>query len=206
MAARRAGALRWLAYLALSLPLAVLLWGFAQHQLGANPIREATLRMGKMALVLLVLTLVATPAYQLLGWRALVWLRRALGLFVCFYAGAHLGVIVGLDYRFDLALLQLDVLDKRYALLGLASFLLLLPLALTSTAGWQQRLGWRWTALHRLIYLAALLDVGHYLWLVKADTREPLMYGAIVVLLLILRLPILRQALGARRSRPTGAR
>lgn len=182
-------------------PLLLLLSSAVQNQLGANPIREATLRMGKVALVLLVTTLATSPAYQLLGLKALLWFRRALGLATCFYAAAHLAIIVGLDYQFDLALLRLDVLDKRYALLGLGAFLLLLPLALTSTGSWRQRLGPRWTMLHRLVYLAVLLDVGHYLWLVKGDVGQPLRYAAVVVFLLILRLPFFRRALGRWRSR-----
>ncbi len=201
-------AMRWLrpaAHMGALLPLAVLLLQAATNDLTANPIQFLTLRTGKTALVLLVLSLTVTPATVLFGWHQIKPLRRIFGLYAFLYAALHFLIFVGLDYAFDPVLLREAIFEKRYALVGFAAFLLLIPLAVTSTRGWIKRLGRRWVQLHRLVYVAALLVVVHYVWLVKSDVRIPLAFGAVVVGLLVLRLPAVTTRLRRiRRSREYG--
>jgi methionine sulfoxide reductase heme-binding subunit len=203
-ARRRQSRLRWLRLLTHALcaaPFLLLLWDGWRGGLTVNPIQEITLRTGKTALVLLVLSLACTPLNRLLGWRWTVPLRRPLGLWGFFYVTLHLLTFVVVDYGLDAGLIWQAVVEKRYVLAGAGAFLLLLPLALTSTRGWMRRLGRNWTRLHRLIYLALPLAVLHYVWLVKADRREPLLYGAAVLLLLVLRIPQVQQAGRSLRGR-----
>ncbi len=181
-------------------PMAWLALEAISGRLSVNPIQDATLRTGKAGLILLVLSLAASPAYRLLAWRELLLARKWLGRYAFFYIAVHLTIFAWIDYGLNWALLQEAVLEKPYALVGLLAFLLLLPLALTSTRGWQRRLGPRWKALHRLVYPASLLAVVHYLWQVKGDIRQPLVFGALVVILLLARLPRSKEAL--RRLRP----
>jgi sulfoxide reductase heme-binding subunit YedZ len=194
--------LRMAVHVGALVPLAALVWSYTHDQLTADPIRAIILRTGKTALILLVLSLACTPASSLLGFKSALKVRRALGLYAFLYAAIHLSVFVGLDYGFDVALLKGALLERRYAFVGLAAFLILLPLAITSTKGWMKRLGQTWKKLHRWVYLAALLVIVHFVWLVKADIREPLMYGAVVVVLLIFRIPRVRQWSSSIRNRP----
>jgi sulfoxide reductase heme-binding subunit YedZ len=182
-------------------PLAVLIWDAFTNNLTANPIQAATLRTGKTALVLLILSLAATPVNTILGFREALRVRRPLGLYAFFYASIHFLIFIGLDYTFDWSLIRNALFEKRYAVVGFAAFLILLPLALTSTQGWQRRLKKRWKSLHKLVYLAALLVIVHFVWLVKADIREPLLYGALVGLLLLMRLPPIRRWVSQVRYR-----
>ena len=183
-------------------PLAVLLWDFATDNLTVNPIQEATERTGKTALIILLLSLACTPARNLLGIRQVLPLRRPLGLYAFLYALLHFLIFLWLDYGLDLELIQEAIVEKRYVLVGFTAFLILLALAATSTKGWMRRLGKSWKKLHRLVYLAALLAVLHFVWLVKSDIREPLMYGAILGLLLLIRLPVVRKLIPTK-PRPT---
>jgi sulfoxide reductase heme-binding subunit YedZ len=195
---------RWLEILTHAgslVPLALLIWDYWQQELTVNPIQEITFRTGKAALVLLVLSLACTPINTLFGLRQVIPLRKPLGLYAFMYAGLHFLTFVGLDYGFDLELLQEAILEKRYALAGFAAFLALWPLAITSTRGWMKRLGKNWKRLHRLAYLAGILAVVHFVWLVKSDIREPLAYGAVVGLLLTIRLAKIRMALSSFRNR-----
>jgi len=184
-------------------PLAVLVYDFFSGNLSVNPIQDITLRTGKTALILLILSLAATPANTVLGFRQALKVRRPLGLYAFLYVSLHLLIFVGLDYLFDPALIRQAIFEKRYALAGFAAFLLLLPLALTSTKGWQKRMGKNWTRLHKLVYLAGGLAIVHYVWLVKADIRVPLAYGAALGGLLLLRLPRVRKAAAGLRARLT---
>ena len=184
------------------IPLAVLVWSYSRGQLTADPIRGIILRTGKTALILLMLSLACTPANSLFGFKPALKVRRALGLYAFLYAAIHLFVFVGLDYSFDPGLLMDALLEKRYALVGLAAFMILLALAITSTRGWMKRLGLAWKKLHQWVYLAALLVIVHFVWLVKADIREPLMYGAVVVALLVFRIPRIRQWVSRIRNQP----
>jgi sulfoxide reductase heme-binding subunit YedZ len=192
-------------HVAALLPLTVLVWDGLRRDLTANPIQEITTRTGETALVLLVLSLACTPANTVLGIRQAVLLRRPLGLYAFLYAALHLLTFTVLDYGLDPLLIRDAIVEKRFVLAGLSAFLLLTPLAITSTKGWQRRLGRRWRLLHRLAYLAAPVAVVHFVWLVKADIREPLLYGAGVAALLALRLPPVRRTLAGllnRRYRP----
>ena len=187
-------------------PLAWLVWDFITHNLTANPIQAAELRTGKAALVLLVLTLAVTPFYTLTRFKQVLTIRRTLGLYTFLYVSVHFLIFIGLDYGFDLTLLKDAIFEKRYALVGFAAGLILLPMAITSTRGWMKRLGRKWKQLHQLIYLASILAVVHYVWLVKSDTRQPYLFGIVVLLLLLARIPTIRRRLsGLRRSIATKA-
>lgn len=175
------------------LPLVILLWDVFYGPGLVNPIQEATLRTGLTALVLLLLSLACTPLNLLMGWKWVMRLRRPLGLYAFVYVCLHLLIFVWIDYGLDWNLMLADVAEKRYVLVGLAAFLLLVPLAITSTKSWQRRLGKAWKSLHRLVYLAAGLAVVHFIWLVKADIRLPLAYAATLAVLLVIRLPIVKK-------------
>jgi sulfoxide reductase heme-binding subunit YedZ len=191
--------LRTLIHVAALLPLAAIAWDFAFDQLTANPIDEVTLRTGRAALVLLMLSLACTPVNMMFGVKWVLRLRRPLGLYAFFYASLHLLTIVGLDYQFDFIFIREDLAVKRFALVGLAAYLSLLPLAVTSTSGWKRRLGGRWQRLHWLAYPAVLLAVTHFSLQEKADYRVPALYGAVVVFLLVVRIPGVRKAVGKPR-------
>ena len=182
------------------LPLAILAWDYAQNQLTANPIREITIRTGRSAIVLLLLSLACTPIYTLFGFAPVLRLRRPLGLYAFLYAGLHGLTFVGLDYGFDLVLIGQELLQKRFVQVGALAFLILVPLAITSTRGWVARLGKNWKRLHRLVYLAALLAGVHFLWAVKANVRVPLLYGAVLAVLLVARIPAVQNAVRGWRG------
>ncbi|MBN1668096.1 MAG: ferric reductase-like transmembrane domain-containing protein [Anaerolineales bacterium] len=177
------------------LPLVIGVWDFFQGNLGPDPIREATLRTGKTALVLLVLSLACTPLNTLFKFKAALKLRRPLGLYAFMYASLHFAIFIGVDYFFDFSLIQDALLEKGYALLGFGAGLILLLLALTSTRGMQRRLKKNWKRLHRLVYLAGILAVVHYIWLVKQGVLEPWLWAALVLLLLLLRWQPIKQRL-----------
>jgi sulfoxide reductase heme-binding subunit YedZ len=170
------------------LPAAWLAWAAASGGLGANPIEALAKETGQWALRFLLLTLAVTPLRRLLRRPALGSIRRMLGLYSFFYACLHLANYVVLDLFFRWEEILADVVEKPFMLLGLTTYLLLLPLALTSTRGWQRRLGRRWMQLHRLVYVAGITATIHFLWAVKADLREPLVYAALLALLLGYRL------------------
>ena len=188
------------------LPLGILAWDYAQNQLTANPIREITIRTGRSAIVLLLLSLACTPIYSLSGFQPVRRLRRPLGLYAFLYAGLHGLTFVGLDYGFDLALIGQELLEKRFVQVGVLAFLTLVPLAITSTRGWVARLGKNWKRLHRLVYLAALLAGVHFLWAVKANVRVPLLYGAALAVLLVVRIPWVQNGLRNLRRKVVDGR
>lgn len=179
-------------HIAAWIPLALLVFNWFTNNLTFNPIQALELRTGKYALVLLILALACTPLNTVFGFRQAIKVRRALGLYAFMYASIHFLIFIGLDYQFDLILLQEAIFEKRYAFVGFAAGLILLALAVTSTRGWMKRLGRTWTRLHKLVYLAGILVIVHYVWLVKSDIRIPLLYGALVLTLLILRIPAVR--------------
>lgn len=184
---------QWTVHLGALTPLAILIVDALRDNLTANPIQDVTFRTGKTALVLLVLSLAATPINTIFGFRPALKVRRALGLYAFFYVSLHFLIFIGLDYVFDPDLIYEAILEKRYALVGFAAGIILLPMAITSTKGWMKRLGKSWKRLHRLMYLAALLAAVHYIWLVKSDLREPLAFDGVIVFLLLVRLPFIRQ-------------
>lgn len=169
------------------LPFLALVWGIFHDALGANPVEHITHETGDWALRFLLVTLSITPLRRVSGWLTLVHLRRMLGLYAFFYASLHFLAWLWLDQDFAWGLLLEDVLKRPYITVGFTAFVLLIPLALTSNRYAIRRLGKRWKTLHQLVYPIVLLGVLHYLWLVKADLLEPLIYGLILVLLLIAR-------------------
>jgi sulfoxide reductase heme-binding subunit YedZ len=156
--------------------------------LTANPIEFITHRTGDWTLRFLVITLAITPLRKVLHVPQLIRFRRMLGLFAFFYVCLHFGTWIGLDKFFDWSDMWKDVHKRPFITLGFTGFVLLIPLAITSTAGWIRRLGGkRWQLLHRAIYATAVLGVIHYYWLVKSDVRKPLEYGALVGIFLAWR-------------------
>jgi sulfoxide reductase heme-binding subunit YedZ len=176
-------------FFALLVPAAWLLWDGLSGNLSANPIEDVTHRTGRWGLTILLVTLAVTPIMRLSGWSQLIRLRRMIGLFAFFYVALHFATYIVLDQFFSFADVADDVLNRPYITVGFTSFVLLIPLALTSTKGMVKRLGGRtWARLHKLVYVAAAGGVLHFLWLVKADTRDPILYGGALVLLLGARL------------------
>jgi sulfoxide reductase heme-binding subunit YedZ len=172
-------------FLACLAPLANLAWRGFHAELGANPIEAITHSTGTCTLVFLLITLSVTPLRKLTRQYWLINLRRMFGLFAFFYGCLHLTTYVWLDKFFDVHEMLADIAKRRFITAGLAGFVLMIPLALTSTKGWISRLGGkRWQALHRLIYLSAAAGVIHYIWLVKADLRAPLSYAFVLLVLL----------------------
>ena len=170
------------------MPVGQLTWRALHHHLTANPIEFITHQTGDWTLIFIVITLAITPSRRLLRVPELIRYRRMLGLFAFFYGFLHFSTWIGLDKFFDWAEMLHDVRKRPFITAGFTGFALMIPLALTSTAGWIRRLGGkRWQALHRLIYVTAVAGVVHYYWLVKSDVRKPLFYGALVGLLLALR-------------------
>ncbi len=190
------------------LPLGKLMleaFGIAGLSLGANPVEELIHRNGIWGLNFLLITLAITPLRKLTGRVWLLRLRRMFGLFTFFYICLHFLVYAGLDQRFNLRFIVEDVIERPYITLGMTALLLLIPLAITSTNGMMRRLGKRWQKLHRLVYVIGILGVWHFFWQVKLDITEPLIYIAILVLLLGFRLVVVwRQARKSRQSAATG--
>ncbi|MCA9958903.1 MAG: protein-methionine-sulfoxide reductase heme-binding subunit MsrQ [Chloroflexota bacterium] len=183
------------------LPLALLLWAFFQDQLGADPIREMTLRTGKTAIILLTLSLACTPLNIWFGWKQLLPLRKPLGLYAFLYVSVHLLIFVWLDYGLSWALIQEAIFEKYYALVGFAAFLILLPLAATSTKWAMRKLGKKWKPLHKWVYLAGILAVLHYFLLVKNTYAQPVVFGTILALLLLTRITAVKKRIGSWRRK-----
>ena len=176
-------------FLACLIPLARLGWKAYSGLLGANPIEVITHSTGDWTLRFLLITLSVTPLRKLTGQLWLIRYRRMFGLFAFFYATLHFLTYIWLDKFFDLHEMLVDIAKRKFITVGFAAFLLLLPLAITSTTGWIRRLGGkRWNLLHRLIYVSAIAGVIHYWWLVKADIRKPEQYALILAVLLTYRL------------------
>ena len=195
-----------LLFLICLIPLARLIYLGLNGGLGANPIEFITRSTGTWTLVGLMLTLSVTPLRRLTGYNALVRYRRMLGVFTFFYASLHFTTYIWLDQFFNPAHILKDIYKRPFITVGFAAFLLLLPLAITSTNAMMRRLGKRWQQLHRLVYLIGGLGVLHYVWLVKKDLTQPLIYGAVLGLLLSLRLPFIASALSGLRHRQVAVR
>lgn len=201
--------LRWLKvtiFLACLLPLARLGLKGLHGELGANPIEVITHSTGDWTMILLLTTLSITPVRMMTRQYWLIGLRRMIGLFAFFYACLHFTTYIWLDKFFDVHAMLADVEKRKFITAGLTGFLLLIPLAVTSTSGWIRRLGGRrWHRLHQLIYVSALAGVIHYIWLVKADLRKPLQYALVLGLLLAYRIAVWFKASTAKRVLPTAA-
>ena len=171
------------------IPFADLLWRFIRSDLGINPVETLQHGTGDWTIRFIVFTLCITPFRKLFKLPDLIRFRRMLGLFAFFYVCLHFLTYLGPDQSFDLSGMWKDVAKRPFITVGFAAFVSLIPLAITSTAGWIRRIGGkRWQMLHRLIYFAAVCGVVHYYWLVKSDVRKPLFYGALVGILILWRL------------------
>jgi sulfoxide reductase heme-binding subunit YedZ len=193
------------------IPLAQIILDYFARRLTANPIQAIEQRTGIQALTFLMFSLACTPLGSILGWKELYLRRKALGNYAFMYAAIHLATFVGLDYGFDFETILRDTGTKWYILVGLAAFLLLLPLAITSFKYWMKRLGKNWKRLHRLVYVISPLVIFHFLLSVKGDlTRlqgnltQPMLYGLTVGLLLVLRIPRIKNGLIGLRTRLFG--
>ncbi len=197
---------RWLlkpaVFIVCLLPLLALIDALQSGTLGPNPVEAVLHATGDWALRFLLLTLAMTPLRRLTGQGIWLRLRRMLGLFCFFYASLHFMTWLGLDREFAWDGVLEDIVKRPYITLGFLAFVLLIPLAATSTKGMMRRLGSRWRRLHRAVYLIAVLAVAHFLWLVKADLFEPLLYSGLLVLLLLARGNT--AWLASRAGRPVG--
>ena len=176
-----------------------------QGDLGANPIADAMNRLGFWTLTLLLVTLSPTPIQIVTGWKWPLRLRRMLGLTAFLYVCLHFAIYLGVDQFFDWVAIGKDIVKRKFITVGFAALLLLIPLAITSTDGMVRRLGFaRWKRLHRLIYVVAVLGVVHFVWRVKSDLRQPLIFAGVLAVLLVIR--SLRLARAAKAVRSTSPR
>ncbi len=181
-------------------PLALILWNLAWGRFFVDPVGEIITRTGRVSLNLLALSLACTPLYTLTGFTPLLRARRTLGLYAFLYVALHFLTFAGWDYGFDVRLLWEAVFYQRYVIVGFVAGLILLALAITSTRGWQRRLGKWWKRLQRLVYVANALAVLHFAWLLK-EPRQALPYVAVVAVLLVLRIPAIARAVERARRR-----
>lgn len=193
--------LRILVHVLGAAPLVFTLAAALTGHLGANPIQDVEQRLGRTALYFLVGTLAVTPITTLTGWQALLPRRRALGLYTFLYACLHFLVFIAIDYGFDFVEIGRLILEKPFILLGVLTGLLLLPLAVTSFDRFTRAMGKNWKWLHRLVYIAGVMVIIHYAWAKKGnlfslqgDILKPLLWGLLVILLLVLRIPAVRKA------------
>ena len=170
------------------IPFIAIVYKIYFNQLGPEPVKEITHHTGEWTLIFICLTLAMSPLKRLTNLTIWIKFRRMLGLFIFFYATLHMLTYVVIDYRLDFSSISKDILTKRFIFVGFAAWLLLLPLTLTSSRKAVMFLKDKWKKLHRLIYLIAILGVVHFLWLVKFDITEPLIYAAIILVLLLFRI------------------
>jgi len=171
-----------------SIPFIIIIAKIFLDKLGPEPIKEITHHTGEWTLLFLVFTLSMSPLKRFTNLNIWISIRRMLGLFAFFYASLHMFTYIGLDYQFDLSAISKDILTKKFIFVGFAAWFLMIPLALTSSKKMMSVLRKNWKKLHRLIYLISILGVIHFLWLVKKDLTEPLIYLLIIIILLILRI------------------
>lgn len=175
-------------FLLCTTPFVVYVYLFFDGKLGANPIEAVTRSMGDWSLRFLLVTLAFSPIVRLTGWNNLVRYRRMLGLFTFFYVCVHISLYISLDKYFDIVEIYDDVIKRPFITAGFTAFILLIPLAVTSSDKMIELLKFRWILLHRLIYIIAILAVLHFWWMVKIDTREPALYAVVLTVLLVIRL------------------
>lgn len=188
--------------------IAHILLDFITGRISPNPIQELEQRTGRHAITLLVLSLACTPLNNIFGWRELIKRRRALGLYAFMYATIHILIFINLDYGLAWSLIVQTIFEKPYIVVGLISFLMLIPLAITSFDIWKKRLGKNWKRLHQIIYWIVPFAVLHYAWgkkgdffALQGDIIRPLIYAIVVILLLILRIPVVRRGVASLRDR-----
>lgn len=200
--------LQILVHIAAWFPLARLLFETLTGGLTANPIQHIEQRTGRAALTLLILSLTATPLNSLFGWKELLRHRRTLGLYAFMYASLHVVIFADLDYGLAWSLILQTIFEKPFILAGAAAFFLLIPLAATSFDIWKVRLRKNWKRLHRLVYVIAPLVILHYAWgrkgnffALQGDILLPLIYGLLLIILLVLRIPLVRRSIAATYTR-----
>jgi sulfoxide reductase heme-binding subunit YedZ len=179
---------KFLVFFACGIPAVWLAVRTLTGRLGINPVEDLELTTGIWALRFLVFTLLVTPVRRLTGWNRIIQYRRMLGLFAFFYASVHFAIYVGVDQFFAFDFIVKDVAKRPFITMGFTAFVLMIPLAVTSTKGWIRRLGRRWQVLHRLIYVSGACAAIHYLWKVKVIIGSPVYYAVAVGLLLAFRL------------------
>jgi sulfoxide reductase heme-binding subunit YedZ len=175
------------------IPLGLVLINYLRNDLTANPIQAATLRTGRTAINLLILSLACTPIRNILGLTSFIKIRKTLGLFAFLYAALHFLIFIGLDFEFNLSWIVDEIRFKPFIQIGLSALVLLIPLVITSFNKMQGIMGKWWKILHRIVYLAAILVIIHYLMATKGDILQPIIYAAITFILLILRIPTLNK-------------
>lgn len=197
--------LRVVVYIGVWGPALWLLWRYFNDELGVDPVTTINNVTGRTAMILLILCLACTPVYIVTGFRQVIKVRRALGLYAFMYASVHFINFIALDYGFDLNFILEDgIVEKPYIFVGLTALIILVALAITSTKGWMKRLKKNWTRLHWLVYPAGILVVIHFLWQAKAAEKfEPFVYAAIVTVLLLIRVPPIRHWITQTRLRLT---
>ena len=205
MSGRHIIALKIAVFMLALLPIGLLLLRAYNNQLGANPIETITDSTGIWTLRMLAITLAISPLRMLTGATVLLRFRRMLGLFSFFYASLHFLTYIWLDQYFDWPFIVEDIIEHPYVIVGFCAFLILLSLAITSPKQMVRKLGKNWKKLHRLVYPAAFLACLHFIWLVKSDIREPLLYFGIFSLLMLLRLPVVQKKISLLRSKPRSA-
>jgi methionine sulfoxide reductase heme-binding subunit len=190
----RSNWIRVVAHCGALLPGIILLIGYFSKSLGVNPVQKIIQETGETGIRLLMLSMVCTPLVTLFRFRAAGLVRRALGLYGFYYIAAHLFAFSVLDFRLDLELIAQEVFEKPYIVAGLSAFVLLIPLALTSTRGWMKRLGKTWKTLHRVFYGALALGILHFWWSQKAELNQALLiYAPLLGLMLAARIPAIRR-------------
>lgn len=183
----RAKSLKPVVFALCLVPAARLVVDALRSQLGANPIEMITHETGDWTMILIMATLAITPLRRITGVNAFISFRRMIGLFAFFYGTLHFFTYIWLDKFFDLHEIVKDVYKRPFITAGFTAFVLMIPLAVTSTKGWIRRLGKKWTMLHRLIYFSATAGVVHYIWLVKKDEAKPFFYATILAVLMLWR-------------------
>ena len=186
-------------------PAGWLAWRTVHDALGVNPVEELELTTGIWAYRFLLRSLAITPLRRLSGWNTVIRFRRMLGLFAFAYATAHLLIYVVVDQGLAVRYILQDVAKRRFITAGMVAFILLVPLAITSTKGWIRRLGRRWQALHRLVYVSAAAAALHFIWKVKVPIGEPVYYAGLLAILLGVRLLWRRRPVVAARRQPAQA-
>jgi sulfoxide reductase heme-binding subunit YedZ len=188
-----------------ALPFVWLVFRTLTGRLGINPVEDLTLTTGIWTLRFLVLTLLVTPIRRLTGWNRIIQYRRMLGLFAFFYASLHFAIYIAIDQFFAFDLILKDIVKRPFITMGFTAFVLMIPLAVTSTKGWIRRLGRRWQVLHRLIYISAVAAAVHYLWKVKVMIGSPVYYALIIAILLAFRVVWQLRSASAIRRQTAGA-
>ena len=193
------------AFVLCTLPFIWLVFRVLTGRLGINPVEDLTLTTGIWALRFLVFTLLITPIRRVTGWNRIIQYRRMLGLFAFFYASLHFAIYIGVDQFFAFDLILKDIVKRPFITMGFTAFVLMIPLAVTSTKGWIRRLGRRWQLLHRLIYVSAIAAAVHYLRKVKVMIGSPVYYAAGIALLLAFRIVWQLRSAAAVRRQTAGA-